>query len=315
VASDAAQNTEMASPYPRPLPVKGEGVATNQATPAQTQNLMTSQPQSQVSPLKGGRGGHTASAVKNVSAPARETSGPKYCVPLSRSQLSCLLRSESLLSQRRINFLVLHCSDTRPDQDFTVEALQRCHAQRGFGRYPGYHIYIRRDGTCYYTRPISLRGCHVKGYNSFSIGVCYEGGHKALTAPPTAPPPTLPGEGAAKAIQSPSLSQCERPRMAVHEELLKCERTAVHEGSHGAVHEELLKRGGGYTPVPYGTSGKYEDNRTEAQKLALREVFRTLHELFPKAKIVGHNEFGVAKACPCLGKENMDTFRAEIVGN
>jgi len=184
---------------------------------------------------------------------------------------------------RRIDYLVLHCSDTRPDQDFTVEKLMRCHKERGFGKYPGYHIYVRRDGTCYYTRPISLRGCHVKGYNSYSIGVCYEGGHR-----PTPDPSLLEGSG------NLSMSQCERPRMAVH--------------------EELLKRGGGYTPVPYGRSGRYEDNRTEAQKLALREVFGTLHELFPKAKIVGHNEFGVAKACPCLCKAAIDAFRAEIVG-
>jgi len=218
-----------------------------------------------------------ASAATNASRSASETSGHRYSTPLSRSQLSCLLRSEFRalqtlpsppskgggqdsmcgLSQferprmavhegahggmRRIDYLVLHCSDTRPDQDFTVEALQRCHAQRGFGKYPGYHIYVRRDGTCYYTRPISLRGCHVKGYNSFSIGVCYEGGH-----------------------------------------------------------------------APKGSIHKYEDNRTPAQREALQEVFATLHELFPHAKVVGHNEFGVAKACPCLSQADMEAFRCEI---
>jgi len=222
---------------------------------------------------------------------------------------------------RRIDYLVLHCSDTRPDQDFTVEKLQQCHAQRGFGRYPGYHIYVRRDGTCYLTRPLWMRGCHVKGYNSWSIGVCYEGG-RAL--------------GGMR-----SLSQCDRPSMAdqggdygtIHEADQEGDHGTIHEadqgGDHGIAHEadqegdhriaheadqeELLKRGGGYTPVPYGHSGAYEDNRTEAQKVALREVFATLHELFPKAKIVGHNELGAKKACPCLSKESMEAFRREVI--
>ena len=73
--------------------------------------------------------------------------------------------------------LVLHCSDTRPDQDFTIEKLMRSHRARGFGTYPGYHLYVRRDGSLYYCRPIAERGCHVKGYNSNSVGICYEGGH------------------------------------------------------------------------------------------------------------------------------------------
>ena len=53
----------------------------------------------------------------------------------------------------------------------------RCHRARGFGTYPGYHLYVRRDGSLYYCRPISERGCHVKGHNSDSVGICYEGGH------------------------------------------------------------------------------------------------------------------------------------------
>lgn len=73
--------------------------------------------------------------------------------------------------------VVLHCSDTRPNQDFTIEKLRACHKARGFGNMPGYHLYVRRDGSLYYCRPVSVRGCHVKGYNAHSIGVCYEGGH------------------------------------------------------------------------------------------------------------------------------------------
>lgn len=74
---------------------------------------------------------------------------------------------------------MLHCSDTRPDQRFTIEKLIACHRARGFGDCPGYHLYVRRDGTLYYCRPVDRIGCHVKGYNRNSIGVCYEGGHAA----------------------------------------------------------------------------------------------------------------------------------------
>jgi len=268
----------------------------------------------------------TASAAKSASRSASATSGHQFSTPLSRSQLSCLLRSEyraserktkaptastplplplsegegsgnqsgvqferpstavhegALADMRRIDYLVLHCSDTRPDQSFTVEALQRCHQARGFGAYPGYHVYIRRDGTCYYTRPIRLKGCHVKDYNARSIGVCYEGGHRPSTAPPQ------PSRGREDDSRIP-LSQCARPSTAAHED----------------VTDPLA-----YTPVPFGTSGKFEDNRTEAQKLALSEVLATLHELFPNAKLVGHNELNPQKACPCLSKKAMEEYQ------
>ena len=73
---------------------------------------------------------------------------------------------------------MLHCSDTRPSQTYSIEQLKRDHAKRGFDAYPGYHFYVTRDGTLYYCRPLSTPGCHVKGYNAHSIGICYEGGHR-----------------------------------------------------------------------------------------------------------------------------------------
>ncbi len=76
---------------------------------------------------------------------------------------------------RKIDYIVVHCSATREDRPFTVEALRAEHLRRGF-RDIGYHFYIRRDGTVTNTRPIALVGAHAKGYNSHSIGICYEGG-------------------------------------------------------------------------------------------------------------------------------------------
>ena len=53
---------------------------------------------------------------------------------------------------QEVKYIIIHCSATRENRDFTVEDLLRCHRQRKF-RTIGYHFYIRR-----------------------SIGICYEGG-------------------------------------------------------------------------------------------------------------------------------------------
>ena len=53
---------------------------------------------------------------------------------------------------RKINLIVVHCSATRVNQDFPVEALEACHKARGF-RSIGYHYYITKDGVVYPCRP------------------------------------------------------------------------------------------------------------------------------------------------------------------
>ena len=75
---------------------------------------------------------------------------------------------------RRIDHIVIHCSATRSDQQYSVRALIRDHANR-FG-FTGYHYYVTRGGTVYQTRHEQLVGAHAKGYNEHSLGVCYEGG-------------------------------------------------------------------------------------------------------------------------------------------
>ena len=147
---------------------------------------------------------------------------------LPRSQVLYSLQWDCHHSTRKIDLLVLHCSDTRPEQDFTIEKLMRSHRAKGYGNYPGYHLYVRRDGTLFYCRPIAERGCHVKGFNTNSIGICYEGGHSS------------------------------------------------------------------------NPEAKYEDNRTAEQMVAIDEVLRILHEIYPDARIVGHCELNPRKACPCL---------------
>ena len=87
-----------------------------------------------------------------------------------------LLSSDCRASKRAIDLLVVHCTATWPSVNFTIEKLTACHKARGFGPWPGYHLYVRRDGTLYYCRPVEKAGCHVSGFNAHSLALCYEGG-------------------------------------------------------------------------------------------------------------------------------------------
>ena len=78
--------------------------------------------------------------------------------------------------KRKVNMVVIHCSATREDVDYTFEQCTRDHKARGFNKC-GYHFYIRKDGTVHLGRQLSEVGAHAgKGFNANSIGICYEGG-------------------------------------------------------------------------------------------------------------------------------------------
>ena len=79
------------------------------------------------------------------------------------------------IGMRKIDLIVVHCSATRSNVNFTPEALDSCHRQRGF-KGCGYHFYITKDGLVHAMRPVHLAGAHARGYNAHSLGVCYEGG-------------------------------------------------------------------------------------------------------------------------------------------
>ena len=57
---------------------------------------------------------------------------------------------------REINLIVVHCSATRADRDFTENDLEVCHRHRGFNG-AGYHFYIRKNGDIKSTRPADTR--------------------------------------------------------------------------------------------------------------------------------------------------------------
>lgn len=69
---------------------------------------------------------------------------------------------------RKIDLIVVHCSATREDRDFTEHDLEQCHRRRGFNG-TGYHFYIRKNGDIKTTRPLDRIGAHVKGFILYSI--------------------------------------------------------------------------------------------------------------------------------------------------
>lgn len=77
---------------------------------------------------------------------------------------------------RKIDMIVVHCTATRSNQNYTVGQLYHDHVVVNHWRFIGYHYYIRRDGTVANTRPLERMGAHARGHNASSIGICYEGG-------------------------------------------------------------------------------------------------------------------------------------------
>lgn len=68
------------------------------------------------------------------------------------------------MSANDIKYLVLHCSASRCNEDYSVEQLRRDHKARGFYDI-GYHFYIRKDGTMTQHRMLLEVGAHARPYN------------------------------------------------------------------------------------------------------------------------------------------------------
>ncbi|WP_370788790.1 N-acetylmuramoyl-L-alanine amidase [Bacteroides nordii] len=79
-------------------------------------------------------------------------------------------------------YIIVHCSATREDKDFTEKQINEAHVARGFAKW-GYHYYIRKDGKVIPMRAENETGAHDSfkspegcSFNYNSIGICYEGG-------------------------------------------------------------------------------------------------------------------------------------------
>lgn len=75
---------------------------------------------------------------------------------------------------KSVSLIVVHCSATKCNRPFSVEAL----IATGEAKYGqcSYHYYVRRNGDIIPLLPEAVQGAHAKHYNAHSIGICYEGG-------------------------------------------------------------------------------------------------------------------------------------------
>lgn len=87
------------------------------------------------------------------------------------------------MTDRKIDKVIIHCSDTYPDMDIGAKEIRHWHVdERGWDDI-GYHFVIRRNGVVEDGRDLDGDGdifeevgAHTAGYNQNSIGICMVGG-------------------------------------------------------------------------------------------------------------------------------------------
>lgn len=79
------------------------------------------------------------------------------------------------MARKNTDWIVLHCSATRPVQDIGAKEIRAWHKAKGWSDI-GYHFVIRRDGRVEKGRAVDEIGSHVKGHNHNSVGICMVGG-------------------------------------------------------------------------------------------------------------------------------------------
>jgi hypothetical protein len=97
--------------------------------------------------------------------------------------------------KRKINKIIIHCSDSPNGRPNTISDIDAWHKERGFKRslwwrarfnakvgHVGYHYVIGVGGTLWTGRHLDEIGAHAKGHNADSIGVCLIGRDKFTEA-------------------------------------------------------------------------------------------------------------------------------------
>ena len=74
------------------------------------------------------------------------------------------------------DYIVIHCSATKPSMDIDAETIRNWHVNERGWRDIGYHKVIKRNGDVEDGRDVRDSGAHAAGYNSKSVGVCMVGG-------------------------------------------------------------------------------------------------------------------------------------------
>lgn len=80
--------------------------------------------------------------------------------------------------------ITVHCSATRPKNEFGYHRLRELHVNQNGWSDVGYHFYITTDGKVHKCRPLTRNGAHVQGHNADNIGICLEGGLNNDTGKP-----------------------------------------------------------------------------------------------------------------------------------
>ena len=84
-----------------------------------------------------------------------------------------------LTKRSKTEMIVLHHAAAK---NCTAQDIHSWHIARGWSGV-GYHFIIRKDGQIYRGRPENVVGAHATGYNSTSIGICFEGDFTMETMP------------------------------------------------------------------------------------------------------------------------------------
>ena len=82
-----------------------------------------------------------------------------------------LEKNGSLAKRHTIDMIVLHHAAVK---HCTVEKINQWHLCNGWTMI-GYHYFINKKGEIFRGRPDDVIGAHATGYNSTSIGICFEG--------------------------------------------------------------------------------------------------------------------------------------------
>ena len=79
---------------------------------------------------------------------------------------------------RKINKIIVHCTDTPENREVPVEEIRRWHVEERGWSDIGYHYVIDLQGEIHEGRDIERTGAHCKGHNFHSIGIAYVGGKR-----------------------------------------------------------------------------------------------------------------------------------------
>lgn len=85
----------------------------------------------------------------------------------------------AMTKRKKTDLIVLHHAAATK---CSVEDVHSWHLANGWAGI-GYHFLVRKDGSVWAGRPENTVGAHAKGYNSTSIGICFEGNFETESMP------------------------------------------------------------------------------------------------------------------------------------